>query len=76
MEYLKPVYTAVTKEEAEANLELLEAEFGKKYPMAINIWKNNWEALSHFFAFSPEIRKMIYTTNPIESTAVNLRIYR
>lgn len=75
MEYLKPVYTATTKEEAEANLELLEAEFGEKYPMAVNIWKNNWEALSHYFAFSPEIRKMIYTTNAIESYNSVLRKY-
>lgn len=75
MELLKPVYTAATKEEAEANFALLEAEFGEKYPMAINIWKNNWEALSHFFAFSPEIRKMIYTTNPIESYNSVLRKY-
>jgi transposase-like protein len=75
MEYLKPVYTATTKDEAEANLVLLEAEFGEKYPMAINIWKNNWEALSHYFAFSPEIRKMIYTTNAIESYNSVLRKY-
>ena len=75
MEYLKPVYTATAKDEAEANLVLLEAEFGEKYPMAINIWKNNWEALSHYFAFSPEIRKMIYTTNPIESYNSVLRKY-
>ena len=75
MEYLKPVYTATTKEEAETNLLLLEEEFGEKYPMAINIWKNNWEALSHYFAFSPEIRKMIYTTNAIESYNSVLRKY-
>ncbi len=75
MEYLKPVYTATSKEEAEANLVLLEAEFGEKYPMAVNIWKNNWEALSHYFAFSPEIRRIIYTTNPIESYNSVLRKY-
>jgi transposase-like protein len=75
MEFLRPVYTASTKDEAETNLDLLEAEFGEKYPMAVNIWKNNWEALSHFFAFSPEIRKMIYTTNPIESYNSVLRKY-
>jgi transposase-like protein len=75
MEYLKPVYTATSLELAETNLSLLEAEFGEKYPMAVNIWKNNWEALSHYFAFSPEIRKMIYTTNPIESYNSVLRKY-
>ena len=75
MEYLRPVYTAASKDEAEANLNLLEAEFGEKYPMAVNIWKNNWESLSHYFSFSPEIRKMIYTTNPIESYNSVLRKY-
>jgi transposase-like protein len=75
MEYLRPVYTAATHEEAESNLNILEAEFGERYPMAVNIWRNNWEALSQYFAFSPEIRKMIYTTNPIESYNSVLRKY-
>jgi transposase-like protein len=75
MEYLRPVYTATSKDEAEANLLLLAAEFGEKYPMAVNIWQNNWEALSHYFAFSPEIRRIIYTTNPIESYNSVLRKY-
>lgn len=75
MEYLRPVYTASSKQEAEANLIMLEAEFGDKYPMAIAIWKNNWETLSHYFGFSPEIRRMIYTTNPIESYNSVLRKY-
>lgn len=75
MEYLKPVYTATTKDEAEANLALLEERWGEKYPMAVSIWKNNWEALSHYFAFSLEIRRMIYTTNAIESYNSVLRKY-
>lgn len=75
MEYLRPVYTATTIEEAEANFTILEERFGGKYPMAINVWKNNWEALSHCFSFSPEIRKMMYTTNAIESYNSVLRKY-
>lgn len=75
MEYLKPVYTANTKDEAEVNLALLEDRWSEKYPMAVNIWKNNWEALSHYFSFSPEIRRMIYTTNAIESYNSVLRKY-
>ncbi|MFZ2545345.1 MAG: IS256 family transposase [Candidatus Saccharimonadales bacterium] len=75
MEYLRPVYTAVTKDEAEANLALLEERWNEKYPMAVNIWRNNWEALSHYFAFSPDIRRMMYTTNPIESYNSVLRKY-
>ncbi len=75
MEYLKPVYTATSKAEAEANLKLLADRYATKYPMAVNIWQNNWEALSHYFSFSPEIRKMIYTTNAIESYNSVLRKY-
>lgn len=75
MDYLKPVYTATTREEAEANLALLEDRWSEKYPMAVNIWKNNWQALSHYFSFSPEIRRMIYTTNAIESYNSVLRKY-
>lgn len=75
MEYLKPVYTAITIDEAEANFKVLEERFGEKYPMAINIWKNNWEALTQCFNFSPEIRKMMYTTNAIESYNSVLRKY-
>lgn len=72
---LKPVYTAATKTEAEIALRELESTWGEKYPMAVNVWKNNWEALSQYFAFSPEIRKMMYTTNPIESYNSVLRKY-
>ena len=72
---LKPVYTATTKYEAEDNLTKLEERWGEKYPMAVAIWKNNWEALSHYFNFSPEIRKIIYTTNAIESYNSVLRKY-
>jgi len=75
MEYVRPVYTAVSEYEAKENFKLLEERFGEKYPMAINIWKNNWEALTQFFNFSPEIRKMMYTTNPIESYNSVLRKY-
>ena len=75
MEYLKPVYKAKTKIEAESNLEILKDRWQDKYPMAVNIWVNNWEALSHYFSFSDEIRKMIYTTNPIESYNSVLRKY-
>lgn len=75
MEYLKPVYTASTIAEAETNFKELENRFSEKYPMAVNIWKNNWEALTQCFNFSPEIRKMIYTTNAIESYNSVLRKY-
>ena len=72
---LKPVYKAATKTEAETALSELTEKWGEKYPMAVSIWQNNREALSHYFAFSPEIRKMMYTTNPIESYNSVLRKY-
>lgn len=75
MEYLKPVYTANTRAEAEDNLEILKQRWGDKYPMAVNVWVNNWQALSHYFVFSSDIRRMIYTTNPIESYNSVLRKY-
>jgi putative transposase len=75
MSDLRPVYTAATRSEAETHLQELGDRWGEKYPMAVGIWKNNWEALSHYFGFSPEIRKMIYTTNAIESYNSVLRKY-
>jgi transposase-like protein len=75
MEYLRPVYTAATIEEAKSNFDLLEARYSEKYPMAVNVWKNNWEALTHYFAYSSEIRHMMYTTNAIESYNSVLRKY-
>ena len=75
MEYLRPVYTATTIEEARANFTLLEERYSERYPMAINVWKNNWEALTHYFNYSSEIRHMMYTTNAIESYNSVLRKY-
>jgi putative transposase len=75
MEYLRPVYTATSLEEANDNFAILEKRYIDRYPMAVNIWKNNWEALTQYFLFSPEIRKMMYTTNPIESYNSVLRKY-
>lgn len=63
---LKPVYTANTKEEGYRQLELLEAKWGHKYGVAIESWFRNWENLSSFFEYDEQIRKLIYTTNPIE----------
>jgi len=64
---LKPVYQATTKEIAEENLLKLDEKWGKKYPIVLNSWKNKWENLSVYFKYPPEIRKVIYTTNIIES---------
>ena len=63
---LKKVYTAVTLEEAEANLESFAAKWRKQYPSCVKSWEENWEVLSTFFEYPQEIRKIIYTTNIIE----------
>ncbi len=62
----KSVYTAVSEEEALENLYKLKEKWGKQYPYAFRSWESNWEVLSSFFKFPPEIRKIIYTTNIIE----------
>jgi len=64
---LKLIYQAPTKEVAEEELLKLEEKWGKKYPLVINSWNNKWENLSIFFKYPAEIRKIIYTTNIIES---------
>ena len=64
---LKLIYQASTKEVAEEELLKLEEKWGKKYPLVINSWNNKWENLSIFFKYPVEIRKIIYTTNIIES---------
>jgi putative transposase len=63
---LKEVYRATTKELAEQHLDALDKKWGKKYPLVINPWRNNWHKLSTYFKYDPAIRKLIYTTNTIE----------
>ena len=63
---LKPVYQAVSKEQGYENLIALDKKWGKKYPIPISSWYNNWENLSTFFKFDAHIRMVIYTTNPVE----------
>lgn len=70
---LKPVYKAVTEEQALLALDNLEEKWCKKYPLAIKSWRVNWPELSTFFKYPPEIRKMIYTTNCIENYNRQLR---
>ena len=64
---LKGVYTAVNEEIAMDNLLAMKDKWGNKYPNAIKSWEDNWDNLSTFFAFPGNIRKIIYTTNVIES---------
>jgi len=64
---LKKVYQAFTKEEAENELSKLEDKWGKKYPIVFESWKNKWDNLSNYFKYAEPIRRVIYTTNIIES---------
>jgi len=73
MSSLKKVYTASTKEQAELELDELEKEWKTKYPAMVKSWFNNWERLSNYFKYPKEIRKIIYTTNIIESFNSQLR---
>jgi putative transposase len=71
---LRPIYTAPTVEAAECELlAFAESELGRRYPAAVATWENAWERFIPFLAFPPEVRKIIYTTNSIESLNHQLR---
>ena len=63
---LKPVYKAITLDEAEQKLQELQEKWGKKYPVVIDSWHRNWSKLTTYFRYPGDIRKLIYTTNTIE----------
>jgi transposase-like protein len=64
---LKPVYNSPTEELALLKLDYLDNKWGKKYPIVINSWRENWQYLSTYFQYPQEIRTMIYTTNAVEA---------
>ena len=66
MKDLKLVYQADTKDQAETALLDLEEKWGKKYPVVIRSWNDNWDRLSTYFEYSQPIRRLIYTTNTVE----------
>ena len=71
---LKTIYAAPDADAAEtALLELAESPLGRKYPAAIAVWQRAWERFIPFLAFPPEVRRVIYTTNSIESLNYQLR---
>lgn len=72
---LKKVYQAINLEQAEYNFLLLEEKWGNKYPMVIKSWRNNWDNLFSYFKYSQEVRKLVYTTNPIEGFHRQVRKY-
>jgi len=70
---LKPIYKAPTEQAALEELEQFEQAWGGKYPLLVRSWRNNWDEIATFFKYPPEIRKLIYTTNVIESYHRQLR---
>lgn len=64
---LKKIYGAVNLEEAEFSKEEFREKWEKKYPSILKSWDRNWPELTAFFEFPQEIRKIIYTTNAVES---------
>ncbi len=71
---LRPIYTAPTVEAAETELlTFADSELGRKYPATVATWENAWQRFIPFLAFPPEVRKIIYTTNSIESLNYQLR---
>ena len=73
MKDLKTVYKASTEELILSNLDIFEEKWGKKYPMCVNSWRNNWAELATYFKYPEGIRKLIYTTNSIENFNRQLR---
>ncbi|CEJ07138.1 Transposase for insertion sequence element ISRM3, partial [Acididesulfobacillus acetoxydans] len=70
---LKQVYQAATLDEAEFAFEMFKEKWGKKFPLVIRSWENNWLELTTYFAFPREIRRLIYTTNTVEAYHRQLR---
>ena len=70
---LKAVYKAPTESAALSALDGFETEWGKRYPLVVASWRRNWPELVTFFGFAPELRRLIYTTNIIESFHRQLR---
>ena len=70
---LKPIYRAATSEEAQQQLETFTEKWDCRYPSISQIWRRNWEQVMPFFAYPAEIRKVIYTTNAVESLNMRLR---
>lgn len=64
---LRKIYTAPTMEQAESSLLAFEVKWSKQYQYIVEQWRSNWEELMAFMDFNPGMRKMIYTTNPVEA---------
>lgn len=72
---LKEVYRASSKDLAETNLLKLDELWGKKYPIVLKSWRENWDLLSTYFKYDQQVRRLIYTTNPVEGFHRQIRKY-
>ena len=71
---IRPIYTAVSAEAALAELDAFErSTWGHKFPTVVAAWRRAWDKVIPFFAFPPAVRKVVYTTNAIESINARLR---
>jgi len=70
---MRPIYTAPTIEAAESALDRFEQIWGRKYPMAVASWRQHWQELTTFYKYPVELRRIIYTTNAIESLHSQMR---
>lgn len=70
---LRPVYSAPTEAAASSALEELAGKWGERYPAIIKLWRNAWAEFVPFLSYSPEIRRVIYSTNAIESMHARFR---
>jgi putative transposase len=70
---LKPIYTAVDADAAQAELERFDEKWGQRFPVITQAWLNAWEYVTPFLAFGPEVRRVVYTTNAIEALNRQLR---
>lgn len=72
---LKRIYTSAAIEDAAHELDAFEEAWGEKYRAAVRVWRTAWPNVVPFFQFPPEIRKITYTTNAIESLNMTMRKY-
>jgi transposase-like protein len=71
---LRLIYTAVDQTAAEAGLEAFEQHWGQRYPAIVRLWRSHWTEFTPFLAFPPDVRRVVYTTNLIES--INSRLQK
>jgi putative transposase len=70
---LRPIYTAINEAAAADAMADFELEWGHRYPGIVKVWRGAWEQFTPFLRFPPEIRKVVYTTNLVESINFQLR---